>query len=69
MTLVVDVCITCNKVRSKHAKLQTIVDSMADMLGRLEAISDATFTSIEFDLPPLLDEPKIDEESEIREEE
>jgi len=53
----------------ERAKLQTVVDSMADMLGRLEAIGDATFTGIGFDLPPLLDEPKIDEESEIREEE
>ena len=55
--------------KSKRAKLQTVVDSMADMLGRLEAIGDATFTGIGFDLPPLLDEPKIDEESKIGEEE
>jgi len=54
--------------KSKRAKLQTVIDSIADMLGRLESIGDATFTDIGFDLPRLLDEPRVDDDSEIEEE-
>ena len=43
--------------KARRTKLQTVSDSMAEMLGKLEAIGGATFKEIGFERP-LLDEPE-----------